>query len=38
MLESENIYGRHRIRYKIEHTVSAVVASPALQSLSAAGG
>ncbi len=29
MLESENIYGRHRIQYKIDHTVSAVATSPA---------
>ena len=30
MLESENIilYGRHRIQYKIDHTVSAVAMSP----------
>ncbi len=24
MLEFENIYSRHRIQYKIDHTVSAV--------------
>ncbi len=35
MLESEKIYGRHRIQYKIDHTVSAVAMS---QPLSAAGG
>ena len=30
MLESENIYGRHRIQYKIDHIVSAVATSPPL--------
>ncbi len=28
MLESENIYGRHRIQYQIDHAVSAVATSP----------
>ncbi len=35
MLESENIYGRHRIQY---HTVSAVATSPSQQSLSTGCG